>query len=131
MKPNVELLERTLEYVIAHPDEHDQNTWRSVLSCGTTMCFAGHAATLAGGSWVTIEDHWYGLIPEADDEYQWAYHGVPYVLVRKRAQRVLGLTDEQANALFLRADDLAKVKEVVHAIITGGPLPDFDREDEE
>lgn len=52
---HVAALRSTLEYVLAHPDEHDQEVWGTAYdlsdpgerdvapACGTSYCFAGHA----------------------------------------------------------------------------------------
>jgi hypothetical protein len=37
-----------LEQVIAHPELHDQKTWRDKTKCGTVRCIAGWAAFLGG-----------------------------------------------------------------------------------
>lgn len=43
---NRELMERTMEYVRAHPEQHDQSYWIQLKKCGTTRCFAGWAVEL-------------------------------------------------------------------------------------
>lgn len=47
--PNLDLADRALAYVIAHPDEHKQWDWR----CKSGMCFAGIASVLNGATWLT------------------------------------------------------------------------------
>lgn len=44
MTRNNELLERTMQWIKDHPEQHDQNTW--VNDCGTAACFAGWACLL-------------------------------------------------------------------------------------
>lgn len=44
---NLDLMQRTLDYIRCHPDEWNQGAWR----CRTGMCFAGHAAMQAGAVW--------------------------------------------------------------------------------
>lgn len=47
--PNRELAARILAEIEAHPEMHEQGTWRTVRpSCGTTMCVAGWACHLSG-----------------------------------------------------------------------------------
>src|SRR6186713_354737 len=66
--PNIELLQKTLEYIKAYPQTWNQDDWFMILnedtmelvphlveievtevnSCGTAMCFAGHAALMEG-----------------------------------------------------------------------------------
>ena len=45
---NLELAERALKNIETFPETWDQTDWR----CGTTYCFAGHVAMLAGATWV-------------------------------------------------------------------------------
>ena len=44
MKPNKELLRKTMNYIIEHPEEHNQDAWH----CGSAHCFAGIGQILAG-----------------------------------------------------------------------------------
>lgn len=67
---NVKLLNDTLEWIKANPKNHDQGDWidpgdneESYEACNTTMCFAGHAAILAGATF--DKSVWF-------DEYDWA-----------------------------------------------------------
>lgn len=50
---NIDLLDKTMNYIIEHPEEHDQNQWR----CGTSRCFAGWACSLDGA------------VPEFSEDY--------------------------------------------------------------
>lgn len=110
-KPNVELLKRTLAHIEAHPKTWEQDRYR----CGTGMCFAGWAATLAGGRWV-IEDL---TDPPPSDEAEYMVAepeegGEAYgkVWAPERARRVLGLTHLQASRLFAgqnHIDDLRRL----------------------
>ncbi len=42
--PNIELLNKVLKHIEDNPGTWDQRVWR----CGTSYCFAGHAAVLSG-----------------------------------------------------------------------------------
>lgn len=48
---NLDLLKKTYVHISKNPEEWNQGTWR----CGTGMCFAGWAVTLAGRLWVTSD----------------------------------------------------------------------------
>ena len=109
---NVDLLDRTLAYIEAHPDEHDQGTWR----CGTAMCFAGHAAVLDGGVWAGPEHDELVAMREDPAEVRRLSSIGEVVHVEDRARRVLGLTGEEAYALFYRAATLDDVRAGVAAI---------------
>jgi hypothetical protein len=47
-KFNVDLAQRTLNFVIHHPEQHDQFQLMGQSACGSVGCIAGWAATLAG-----------------------------------------------------------------------------------
>jgi hypothetical protein len=108
--PNVALLKQTLAHIEAHPDEWQQTTYR----CGTGMCFAGHAATLAGGAWMSsnpLDD--YMVAEDADDPIQVLDKEIH---VKHRAERVLGLAWHQADRLFAPGNDLDLLRLLVAEI---------------
>lgn len=43
---NLERLNAVMDYIEAHPEEHDQDSLGIKTKCGTTMCFAGLAVYL-------------------------------------------------------------------------------------
>lgn len=57
---NLKLLRETLEFIKKNPARHNQGAWVAATDddtgdvvnelCETSMCFAGHAALLAGGT---------------------------------------------------------------------------------
>lgn len=61
---NIDLLDKTMNYIIEHPEEHDQGMWR----CGTSRCFAGWACTLDGA------------VPEIPEDY------LPYWKINWRSE---------------------------------------------
>lgn len=74
----VELAEETYEFLMEHPDAHDQDTWMSdkvdakgrpdpldVVDCGVTGCYAGWAAVFAGHKLVLMPSR---LVRLADDQ---------------------------------------------------------------
>ncbi len=98
--PNIPLLNKVRDHIGAHPEEWHQGSWRMVIpGCGTAYCFAGFAAlfdgaefasddlSLVGGGW--IEDH---------------------------ARQALGLTGDEANALFSGGGTLADIDYVLTRI---------------
>lgn len=113
--PNVPLLRQTLAYIEAHPEEWNQTTWR----CGTSACFAGHAAILDGGAWADEES---ACVTARADDLPDDVFGAAIalrVLVEDRAQRILGLTDRQADYLFDAHNGLNDLRRQV-AELTGG-----------
>lgn len=106
MAINRELLVQTLAQVLLHPEQHDQAWWRRI-NCNTTMCFGGWACQLAGGQWATVGNLTDTLIATDDDLKRnvYTFEGVRVVDASTRAQRVLGLTEEQADELFQFSKD--------------------------
>jgi hypothetical protein len=115
----------------------DQNHWRLLVSespCGTVMCAAGWtceldaerrkdnnpwaldnllfatAEEIADPGFTSTGDDWGRVIPG----------NRPVVSARERAQRVLGLTDNEANALFYGvSNDIDILKATIADIIAG------------
>lgn len=118
--PNVALLDETLAWIWAHPEEWKQEYWR----CETGMCFAGWAAELAGAVWLTgTEDARSHLVKaEADDPPEhislsaMRFGASDAVWVRTRAQRLLGLTWDEADALFMETNRLVDIRRIVGEI---------------
>lgn len=49
MAINTELLERVMQHILDHPEQHDQTSWgHKEPHCGTAACFAGWTVILAG-----------------------------------------------------------------------------------
>lgn len=109
--PNVALLRQTLAHIEANPDEWNQRHWR----CGTGMCFAGWAATLAGGQWYEDDQsvHRDELIAEDGDTGEYDHGGVITVHVDDRARRILGLDEGQAERLFDAVNNLHDLRRIV------------------
>lgn len=103
--PNMELFKQINEVISARPEEHDQSTFESEQSCGTTRCVAGWAISLTTGTPVFGDTYPTTLHPEvaALEERLGVQRGkdeddvdmVPLI-----AQELLGLTDQQAHQLF-------------------------------
>lgn len=127
---NVPLLRKTLEVVeqeAAKMDagetcQWDQGEWR----CGTGMCFAGWAVHLDGGKWATEElfsDHFDDLVAEPEDRAPmtpWDHvdFGVKAVTqVGERAQRILGLTNEEQQSLFAGINGIEDIRRVTSKIL--------------
>lgn len=117
MTINVVLLRQTLEQIETHPETWYQNAYR----CNTGMCFAGWAAELAGGKWLSspggaVSDL---LIAEPDDGEDALYRGdVLSIDASARAKRVLGIDEDQAEDLFAAGNDLDELREIVTDLLT-------------
>lgn len=106
IKPNKELLLKTLEWVEEHEDPDnedglfwDQAQWRS--DCGTAMCFAGAACMLNGDRF-----HQIGT--------RWRANGAPISI---RAQEILGLSEGDAEALFYGENSLNEISAIVEEVM--------------
>lgn len=105
---NRELLEQVADYAAEHvtPDYADATKWdqrryRSVLNCGTTLCLAGIACTLAGGRWADKQLMIEHLYAEPEDTYTIEYQEDLFLTpAANRAQQLLGLTDDERVYLF-------------------------------
>lgn len=110
---NDELMIDTLAQIERTPSEWNQGAYR----CGSGMCFAGWAATLAGGQWLTspYDLAWDEFLrPEPEDGPfdvrgdETLIHG-PAVHASTRARRLLGIDMNDAAVLFAggnQRDDL-------------------------
>jgi hypothetical protein len=86
-RPNAELAYRVLDYVTAHPEQHDQATWFRQTGCGTVACFAGWTVALAG--------HRIDVDPDPNPETGYLYYdaidGDRGTTIREVAERDLGI----------------------------------------
>jgi hypothetical protein len=105
---NVDLLQRTLDYIEEHPEEWDQYLWGHKTPCGTTFCFAGHAALLSG-----YKPVWRG---ECFAYVKTAKGKEPMSLV---AWNLLGLNEryQTDTTLFYGGNSIYRLKRRVEAII--------------
>lgn len=111
---NTALLRRTLAHIEANPAEWYQPNWR----CGTGMCFAGWAVTLAGGKWLTRPGEFGERFLEPTDgdpqqDISKMSDGRRGVHVQLRAVRILGLDEELADRLFCATNSLDDLREIV------------------
>jgi hypothetical protein len=109
------------DVITADPTRHSQHSWR----CSTTMCFAGHVATIAGGVWLiaSMSDEYpyrqtlfdgtvlyesshagnYLLLEDGDPIHQAeTRHGHKVIHLARRAERLLGIThnSDESYQLF-------------------------------
>jgi hypothetical protein len=113
---NAPLHRKVLEYIEAHPEEHDQNSWAvKKMSCGTTMCYAGTTLSLAGYQLL-----WEKLLNGdfAATEAQNPRTG-EIVSIEEEAAKLLDLTSWEANRLFFEFGNVAHLYEIVNHITDG------------
>lgn len=130
---NFPLLDEIMSFVEKNPQQWDQDNWFKIVdietgavryesekvimeeinSCGTTMCFAGHAALRMGFPPPPKDNHtpWTRMVkdnPAEDYEYQ--------EYVSDFAGNVLGLSYSQAEALFAGENSMQDLKNIVEAL---------------
>lgn len=122
MSINWALVEETLDWLEAHPDEWDQRYWMSDSDkgCGTTYCFAGAACKLSG---VEVTSRYYPLM--GFTEYYPVKENGLIGHFGDVAKELLGLTHKQANLIFHNyhmvvpdwRDNFQKFREYVYRIL--------------
>jgi hypothetical protein len=108
--PNLPLLRKVLDHIDAHPEEWEQGSWAiqsSRYSCGTAYCLAGHVAVMTGH-----EPAWDSI---AQGEF-YADHTTADACIGDVAQAELGITTEEADALFQADNSRTALREISEII---------------
>lgn len=105
--PNAELFAKIRDVIKASPEGHEQSTFESETSCGTTRCVAGWAIYLETGVPVFMSDSSIVLSPEARAlELRLGLVRGDFEndvdMVHAIARELLGLSEQQAHQLFYR-----------------------------
>lgn len=119
MSPNVALLKATLAHIKAHPETWEQSDWSTPTKCGTAYCFAGWAVLLGTGPSGQVDED--DEVPRKalpnEDEIEEHFDDAPasagYVHVAVAARHLLGLTHDDAEALFGGGNELADLEHMV------------------
>lgn len=138
-KRNVQLLTKVRDLIKTEPAKLDMGLWGTTptdvikfkngfakVSCGTTACIAGWAVQLSGDKLLVREEDlctgW-----ETDEttevEYCIAGNGRSF-LIDDRAQKLLGLTSDETDVLFMCTDRQAV--EYLGVLISGGDILEYD-----
>jgi len=106
---NLELATRVLAQMVNHPELHDQSKWVGVFGvnqhrpnetvCGTPRCSAGWVNELTGRKLRNVTGAFYSNIEQLV-EGKW--EKVRVHSVSEYAQKELGLTDDEADRLFIQ-----------------------------
>lgn len=122
---NTKALIDTYAYVRDHPEEWRQVTW----VCGTTACFAGHAALHVFGARLSGQEEESVVLTEEDADLL-NTHDADYVIRRDSGEQgewqagdethishfaaaALGLTDAQRTELFYALNTMADLKRLI------------------
>jgi len=124
VRPNAELAWRVMDHIDAHPEQHNQGAWffrQPASDCGTKACFAGWASLLSGDEpkWA----HGYQLQTDA------VIAGGKTRYIEARAMELLGISGDQADALFYGANSREDLGRLVAEIF--GPRPPWTAADEQ
>lgn len=113
MTVNVELLQKTLDTIKANPQHWDQKNWH----CGTSHCFAGFAELIANN-----------LSIETSNEQVRALklNGKLESNTGRYAEKLLGISDDDGDALFDAYNTLEVLEQMVAYLIEHGSLEDFE-----
>ena len=136
--PNAELLDAVIEQISKDKKHWDQGSWRDEpisadqpdlvtergkkvlpITCGTSFCFAGWAVQIGSETkpkWANT----YALWANSHDNLADIENGT--ITASDRARRLLGLTIEQAGALFSGSNSLREIKTYVRRIKSGRPI---------
>lgn len=101
---NTDLMRETFAYIEAHPEEHNQDHWvddEDPDFCGTTRCFAGTAIHLSEDYVIRSERNvggWTNFWCETKAGQRENFSAA--------GRDLLGLTDEQAEHMFMTCGDL-------------------------
>lgn len=107
---NIELLQRTMQYIKDHPNQHDQYDYWT--TCGTPSCFAGWALHLNGITRQQVCDH-------------------PYFMTGEYAASVLGLTCDEKLWLFSPVNTIPMLELMVKDLVNGDEMRDWAQYREE
>jgi hypothetical protein len=108
--PNVELLQKTMQFIKDNPDKHDQSTW--INECGTTACFAGWACMLSGDQL------------DRNATRSWVVGQQPRV-IRNVARQHLELDGSDADCLFSASNTVEELEFMVKELSNGNHLEIF------
>lgn len=112
MTRNVELLERTMQHISDHPENHAQEMWFSENDCGTAACFAGWACLLSGLEAVNAGCR------SAEVTTPHGVHGVAAV----EAKKLLGITHDEADIIFDANNSADMLRLMVKDLANGDDL---------
>lgn len=100
---NVELLQKTMQHIKDHPEQHWQDIW--VNECGTAACFCGWAALLSGHTADQMATSGFGMTGFGAD--------------------LLGLEYEEAKTMFKPENSREMLELMVKDLVNGDELRDY------
>lgn len=122
-------LDEVMDYIEAHPEEHDQRVWLARTACGTRGCLAGHAILL---NVPASRLRWKWALRQGGPNSMWGViteDGVctdPYIA----AMEILGLSASEAGVLFHETASLEDLKMWVKRLHNGEGITNDDDDPE-
>jgi hypothetical protein len=117
---NWPLIDKTITWIEEHPELHRQESWAEATACGTTFCFAGAAAMLAGAE---IPENLSTSDPHAANSWYLDEHGKlaePWEAgsehIAAYAAGILGLSGYEKDVLFYESGDTADLREYIEVM---------------
>lgn len=95
MPLNRELMQKTMDQILLHPETWNQSVWHS--DCGTSHCFAGWAQNILVGR--QIKNKGMHMIEELKPNAK-SWSGQEYYDIQIGMAEELGLTEDLSNLLF-------------------------------
>lgn len=135
MAVNRELIKNTMELIKATPEVHHQANWVNTSAaspCGTVMCFAGHAAVLAGAEIPDPKKHqisdWYvgtnGEYRNWTQAYEMkASENTPVATFAKDA---MGVSHREADYMFEPERQVSELELAVAELVEHGQILTFN-----
>jgi hypothetical protein len=106
----------------------DQSYWMAEMKCGTTGCFAGHYA-ISQGCVPALDSHFYDDKTSINDTADCFTPEGERVYIRSFAKEGLGLTEDEADALFEGDNTLSDLRLIIEAISKGESVRFWNRRD--
>ena len=112
--PDIPLLRKCVEWAETEAQKPyrerrwEQSRWKVEKECGTAYCIAGYVIELQGGYEWDRDEVWGDCIRSSD--------GLGVERVSTVANRLLGLTPEQGDALFYPGNNIQRVRHVAERI---------------
>jgi len=94
----------------------DQGNWCEETGCGTALCYAGFMAVRLGADLPPLVPGVVGILPpyhrywQVTDEGRWSDNDDDSIQIKYWVMDRVGLTEEQADALFQSGNSLANIK---------------------
>jgi hypothetical protein len=106
-QPNVELINKVIEQIDAHPETWRQDYWAQKTECGAAYCFAGWACVLAGDT----------IVWRSRDISCWAEGPNAIECIHDRARYHLGIGVIESEMLFSGDNTREDIQEQVNQIL--------------